>query len=291
MGQVRALGAALSVASCLLLSGGARGQAKPALVSSVAARSHSLFGQSAARILDNNFANKDVSFLLLDAQSGALIASRWPDANRPIPLGSLVKPFAALAYAQHHQYRYPICICYGKASGCWQVRPHGRLNISEALGYSCNSYFRDLTAGLTGEQMQEVAAEFGLERPGPRLTGTPLMGLGDEWPISPLHMARAYLELVRRRNEPGIGEIVAGLADSARWGTGSGAARALKRSNLFAKTGTTVCLHTPHAPGDGFVVVITPSADPELLLMVRVHGVPGSRAAFTAGRMLLRLEP
>ena len=139
--------------------------------------------------------------------------------------------------------------------------------------------------------MQEVAAEFGLERPGPRLTGAPLMGLGDEWPISPRHIARAYLELVRRQNEPGVGEILAGLVDSARWGTGSGAARVLKRSNLFVKTGTAVCRHTPSAPGDGFVVVITPSAEPELLLMVRVHGVPGSRAAFTAGRMLLRLEP
>jgi Penicillin binding protein transpeptidase domain len=288
---VRLLGAALSFAACLMLSSGTRGQAKPAVVSSVTARGHSLFEQSAARILENDFANENISFLLLDAQSGALIASRWPDANQPIPLGSLAKPFAALAYAQHHQYRYPIYTCYGKASGCWQARPHGRLNISEALGYSCNSYFRDLTSALTGVQIQDVAAEFGLERPDSRLTGTPLMGLGEKWPISPLHMARAYLELVRRRNEPGVVEILAGLADSARWGTGSGAARVLKRSNLLVKTGTAVCVHTPRAPGDGFVVVITPSAEPDLLLMVRVHGVPGSRAAFTAGRMLARLEP
>ena len=274
-----------------MLSSSARGQARPALASSVTASRHSLFEQSAARILESNFANEDVWFLLLDAHSGALIASRWPHMNHPIPLGSLVKPFAALAYAQHHQYRYPIYICYGKASGCWQARPHGRLNVSEALGYSCNSYFRDLTSGLTGEQMQDVAAEFGLERPDPRLIGPPLMGLGEEWPISPLHMARAYLELVRRRNEPGVSEILAGLTDSARWGTGSGAARVLKRPNLFVKTGTAVCLHKPRAPGDGFAIVMTPSSEPEFLLMVRIHGVPGSRAAFTAGRILLRLEP
>jgi len=65
----------------------------------------------------------------------------------------------------------------------------------------------------------------------------------------------------------------------------------LKRPNLFVKTGTAVCLHTPRAPGDGFAIVMTPSTEPELLLMVRMHGVPGSRAAFTAGRILLRLEP
>lgn len=288
---MRFLGAAFSVVACFLLSNGACGQAKPTLVSSVTASGHSLFDQSAARILKSDFANENISFLLLDARSGALIASQWQDANQPIPLGSLIKPFAALAYAQHHQYRYPVYICHGKVSGCWQTPPHGRLNISQALGYSCNSYFRKLTSTLTGEQMQDVAAEFGLERPDPRLTGTSLMGLGEEWPISPLHMVRAYLELVRRRSQSGVTEILAGLADSGRWGTGNEAARVLKRSNLFVKTGTAACIHTPRAPGDGFAIVITPSAEPQLLLMVRVHGVPGSRAAFTAGRMLLRLEP
>jgi cell division protein FtsI/penicillin-binding protein 2 len=295
MVQVKFQGAALLVAAWLLLTPGAAillNGAAPASreAAAGAATAHSLFAQSAARILDRDFASQDISFLLLDAQSGALIASRWPQADQPIPLGSLVKPFAALAYAQNHGYRYPIFVCRGAASGCWQPRPHGRLNISSALAYSCNSYFRDLTARLKGSQMEDVAVQFGLDPPGPRLTGPPLMGIGDQWRISPLHMAHAYLELIRNRNEPGVSEILAGLADSAQWGTGKAVSRVLKRGDAFVKTGTAVCQHTPRAPGDGFAIAITPSDQPQLLLMVRVHGVPGSRSALTAGRMLSRLE-
>jgi hypothetical protein len=33
-----------------------------------------------------------------------------------------------------------------------------------------------------------------------------------------------------------------------------------------------------------------PAEQPELLLMVRVHGVPGAKASVTAGRMLSRIE-
>jgi hypothetical protein len=46
----------------------------------------------------------------------------------------------------------------------------------------------------------------------------------------------------------------------------------------------------PRAPGDGFVVALVPAQQPEILLMVRVHGVPGAKAAETAGRMLRRME-
>lgn len=291
MVKVKALREALSIALLFALCNAARAQSPLALAHLGMPPARTLFAQSAARILESEFRSRNVSFLLLDAQSGALLASRWPSADRPIPLGSLVKPFTALAYAQHHQYQYPTYICYGKASGCWQRSPHGRLNISAALAYSCNSYFRDLTSTLAGHQIQDVAAQFDFEPPDPHLSGPSLMGLGEQWPISPMRMARAYIELIRRRDQPGVSEILAGLADSAEWGTGSGVARVLKHSGFFVKTGTAACVHTPRTTGDGFVVVIAPSDQPQLLLMVRVHGVPGSEAALTAGHMLARLEP
>src|SRR5208282_1239938 len=153
-----------------------------------AAPDHALFAQSAARILDREFPGDEISYLLLDAQSGELLSSRWPDADQPIPLGSLVKPFTALAYAEHHAYRYPMYTCHGTAGGCWRPRPHGRLNIVSALAFSCNSYFRDLASRLTEEQMREVATQFGLDPPDPSLSGAALMGIGEQWPISPLRM-------------------------------------------------------------------------------------------------------
>ena len=116
------------------------------------------------------------------------------------------------------------------------------------------------------------------------------MGLGEQWRISPLHMAHAYLELYGRRDQPGVRELLSGMAESARRGTGVGVGRALKHTVALVKTGTAPCTHPRPAPADGFVIALVPANQPELLLMIRVHGVAGAKAAMTAGRMLGRLE-
>jgi cell division protein FtsI/penicillin-binding protein 2 len=103
-------------------------------------------------------------------------------------------------------------------------------------------------------------------------------------------MARAYLELVRRRDQPGVREVLAGMALSAKQGTGAEVDRALPFADALVKTGTAPCTHFKRAPGDGFTVVLAPSDDPRILLMVRVHGVPGARAAKIAGQMLRHIE-
>jgi cell division protein FtsI/penicillin-binding protein 2 len=251
----------------------------------------SLFAQSAAQLLQREFTGREVSFLLLDVQTGTLLASRWDgDADQPIPLGSLVKPFTALAYGEEHQFRYPTHLCRGDAGGCWLPRGHGKIGITNAIADSCNSYFRMLTAGMTSAGVIPSAQRLGLDPPAPELSGPDLIGVGNRWLISPLHMARAYLELNRRRDQPGVRELVAGMAQSARQGTGAEVDRALKHSSALVKTGTAACTHHDHAPGDGFVVALFPAEQPELLLMVRVHGVPGAKAALIAGRMLRRIE-
>jgi len=143
---------------------------------------------------------------------------------------------------------------------------------------------------LSSADVTPAAKEFGLESPGPKLSGPDLIGVGNRWLISPLHMARAYAELNRRREQPGAREVIAGMAESGRQGTGLEVDRALKHSAALVKTGTAACTHQPQAPGDGFVVALFPAEQPELLLMVRVHGVPGARASVIAGRMLSRVE-
>jgi hypothetical protein len=135
-----------------------------------------------------------------------------------------------------------------------------------------------------------AATEYGLDLPTSELSGPDLIGVGNLWLISPLHMAQAYLELSRRREQPGEREVVAGMAQSARQGTGLEIDRALRHSAALVKTGTAACTHAMHAPGDGFVVALVPADQPELLLMVRVHGVPGAKASVMAGKMLGRLE-
>lgn len=261
----------------------------PAAAENTCAR-NLLFAQSAAQILEREFAGREVSFLLLDARTGTVLASRWDGADRHIPLGSLVKPFIALAYGEGHQFHYPAHVCKGGASGCWLPRGHGEIGITAAIADSCNSYFRMLTTGLSSADVVEATRKIGLDPPAAELAGAELIGVGNRWLISPLHMAQAYLELNRRRDQPGVREVMEGMAQSARQGTGAEIDRTLKRSSALVKTGTAACTHDQHAPGDGFVVALVPAEQPELLLMVRVHGVPGARAALTAGRMLRRIE-
>jgi len=268
----------------------ASGGSLPDSSASNAAATTSLFLQSAAQILQRDFQSREVSYLLLDARTGTLLASRWDDLGQPIPMGSLVKPFIAVAYGDGHQFHYPAYVCKGDAGGCWLPRGHGEVDIVSAVALSCNSYFRMLTANMSNADVLPVAGQFGLEMPAAKLSGPDLIGLGNRWRISPLHLARAYAELNRRRDQPGAREALAGMAQSALRGTGSEVGRALRHSGALVKTGTAACTHFPGAPGDGFVVALFPADQPELLLMVRVHGVPGAKASITAGRMLSRIE-
>lgn len=290
MGSLKKLGAFIFVfsASFFCLSG--RPQSPSASAQEQVLSSHTFFAQSAIQILNREFQDARISYLLFDARTQGLLSSRWEDPSRPIPLGSLVKPFTALAYAQANDFQYPRHFCRGAASGCWQVHPHGALDIVSAIAVSCNSYFCALAANLSGEQLVSTANAFGLEAPNPELSGDALMGLGEQWRISPLHMAHAYLELYRRREQPGVRELLSGMTQSARRGTGAGVGRALKHTDALVKTGTAPCTHPHSAPADGFVVALVPANQPELLLMIRVHGIAGAKAAATAGRMLSRLE-
>jgi cell division protein FtsI/penicillin-binding protein 2 len=249
----------------------------------------SLFAQAAGQTLEHEFTDQDISFLLLEAHAGQLIASRWEQPDIPIPLGSLAKPFAALAYGNEHDFRYPTHRCRGTATGCWRPGGHGEVDLTSAIAYSCNSYFRALMANLSSRDVYPIAMRFGLEPPDSETSGASLAGLGPKWKISPLHMARAYIELAHRRDEPAVKQILDGMEESAREGTGAEVDRALRVSKALVKTGTSECLHAHRAPGDGFTVALVPADDPKVLLMVRVHGVPGAQAARTAGQMLRRL--
>jgi len=252
--------------------------------------SSSLFAQSAAQALNRDFPSRDISFLLLDAHTGRTLVSRWNHPDSPIPMGSLLKPFTALAYGEQHDYRYPIHTCRGTSTGCWLPRGHGDVDLTTAIEHSCNSYFRMLTADLTAADVSPIAARFGLDRPAQEASGAELAGLGSRWRTSPLRLAHAYLELAHQRQQPGVRQILDGMALSARHGTGAQVHRAFPSPDVLVKTGTALCTHSRRAPGDGFTVVLMPADDPQILLLIRVHGVPGAQAAKTAGQMLRRIE-
>ena len=252
-----------------------------------------LFARTAAQKLARSFPSADTSYLLYDARSDTFIASRWKESTQPVPIGSLAKPFTALAYAESHGFRFPEHVCSG-GSTCWLPKGHGAVGIVKAIAVSCNAYFTALAAGTGGAQVTSVARRFRLDGPGVNASPEAMAGRYGVWRESPENLVRAYGMLLGRRLQPGIRDIMEGMAESARTGTAAGLTAHGAESHgpsLLAKTGTAPCTHQKHAPGDGFVIVAWPAELPRYLLLVRQHGVPGAQASVLAGRMLRALEP
>lgn len=233
-----------------------------------------------------NISPRRVSWLLMDTATNTVIDSRWSDPTAAIPPGSLVKPFAALAYAQGHDYRYPRYVCRGDETGCWLPTGHGRIGIVDAIAHSCNGYFRELSKRLLPARIEGLAQRFGLTPPPPDAPSQSYLGLGSAWRITPLDLARGYHELLRRRQQPGVALLVEGMLQACRVGTASSVGAKASSMEMLGKTGTAPCTHrdlTPAADGDGFVILIGPADNPRHTLLVRVHGVPGLVAAEIAG--------
>lgn len=281
---IHAVRVAIAVLALMITPDAAKSTAAPS------SDTDAVFARSAAQAIDREFPSKNVSYLLLNAQTGVRIVSRWDDSDTAIPVGSLVKPFTAIAYAESHRYIFPRRRCAG-ADSCWLPRGHGEIGIARAVALSCNAYFTQLGAEVTPQQVAVVANRFGLAGPPADASAEMLAGRHGVWHESPDAIAHAYVELLARRSQPGVREVVQGMNESAREGTAVGIAHAMPSLSAFAKTGTAPCTHHPHAPGDGFVVVAWPADAPRYLLLMRVHGKPGAQAAALAGQMLRALEP
>jgi len=279
------------LAGCLMpLASSGSGTASSGTVYSNAYDAGSLFPRAAAQTLARDFSSPNISYLLYDAGDDRFIAVKWSERDQPVPVGSLVKPFTALAYAESHNFRFPEHICMG-GNSCWLPRGHGALGIVAAISSSCNSYFTELASNTGGLQVTSTARRFGLNGPGVNASPEAMAGRYGVWRESPESLVRAYAMLLGRRSQPAIQDIVQGMAESARVGTAAGLTHKGMRQNFLAKTGTAPCTHGEHAPGDGFVIVAWPADLPSYLLLVRQHGVPGAQTASLAGRMLRSLEP
>lgn len=241
----------------------------------LAAAAPPLYEQSVIRVLHDRFAAPALSYLLVEARTERVADARWREPGRPAPLGSLVKPFVALAYGETHGFEYPEFECRGAAGGCWRPRGHGRIGLAQAIAQSCNAYFLALASRLRAEDVAAVARRFGFAPPPEGAGALTLAGHGDEWRIAPADIARAYAGLL---TEPGAAAVLRGMALSARSGTAHAAGAGV------AKTGTAPCTHQPRAPGDGYAVL---ADDPGgYVLLVQVHGTTGAQAAVTAARMM-----
>ena len=239
-----------------------------------------LHAQSAAALLARDFADPNLSYLLL-AEDGQVTAQRWEHPERDIPVGSLTKPFMAVAYGRTHS-SFPKFRCTGGKT-CWLRRGHGTLNVKQAIAFSCNSYFHQLVAQGSPE-FPAAMANFSLHSTDDQASYAPFTT------ASPLALARAFLELTRQSRDPAVTLAIQGLALSAKSGTAREVGDALRGMTVLAKTGTAPCTHKKKAPGDGFALVMFPAEKPRAVLLVRLHGRPGHMAASVAGHMIAKIE-
>jgi cell division protein FtsI/penicillin-binding protein 2 len=227
-----------------------------------------------------NESKSTVDYVAVDVRTRAVIGQRWADVETPIPVGSLVKPFTALAYSG----AFPEFVCKGAASGCWLAHGHGRIRFREALAQSCNAYFLNLSRDVDVQTLVVVSAKFGIE--GPRVDSAETrIGLGDGWRISPLALVRAYAELSSRGSEPRVRENLDGMELAARSGTAGAIG-----GGALAKTGTASRAGDRGHHSDGFTLVLAPADSPRVALLVRVRGVTGADAAKSAARILRELR-
>ena len=59
------------------------------------------------------------SLSVIDATTGRVLHARWDDPDRPLPMGSLIKPFSASPTPKATDSRTRRVVCRGSADGCW----------------------------------------------------------------------------------------------------------------------------------------------------------------------------
>jgi transpeptidase family protein len=226
------------------------------------------------------------SYLLVDATTQRVLDARWDDLQRPLAVGSLIKPFTALAYADTHRFTYPTVTCRGVADGCWLPAGHGRVGIADAIAGSCNSYFRQLAHLTSPDALVARLQRLGMRANVAEATPAAAVGLGDALKLTPLAIIGGYLEIASRAGQPGVSPIVQGMLASARTGTGRGVGRAIGGADALVKTGTAPCSHSRRATADGYTIVIYPADRPRVALLMQAHGRTGAETAALAGEFL-----
>ena len=226
------------------------------------------------------------SYLLVDAATERVIDARWDDPARALPIGSLIKPFTALAYASTHRFTYPTFTCRGDADGCWLPKGHGTIGVAEAVAGSCNTYFRRLAEQTPPEALADRLQWLGVRSSMPLATTDAMVGFGEALKLAPADVVHGYLELGSRASQPGVPPILQGLRRSSRAGTGREVGAALGAADALVKTGTAPCSHTPRAMADGYTVAIYPADRPRVALLMQAHGRTGAETAALAGQLL-----
>lgn len=227
---------------------------------------NTLYRQSAAALLASHELGPQVNYVVLDVGSGQVAAAQWPSPDMPVSVGSLVKPFLAAA----HEGPYPRVQC--DRSQCW--KNHGSVGLTEALAYSCNSYFLQLLHDVTPDELNPGLQSMGLPAIPSNASARTMIGLDGQWRVTPETLLRAF------------GRLGAPVREGLELAARSGTMKAARQPEVWGKTGTAACTHHPREQGDGFALLWSA----EWAVLVRMHNTTGANAAPIAGEILRLLR-
>jgi cell division protein FtsI/penicillin-binding protein 2 len=115
------------------------------------------------------FPGRKTAVLLLSLDTGEVPACFQAEDffRKACPMGSLIKPFTALAFAVSHQRKnLPRYYCPPRdqqesMENCWYPPGHGSIDLENALAHSCNRYFHALAQETGRADFLDILVRFG----------------------------------------------------------------------------------------------------------------------------------
>jgi len=251
--------------------------------------------------------------VVLDAESGRILAGRnLPQAARTLAApGSTLKPLALYSAVESGQWdpaRRIACnrrLAVGGHSLACTHPAASPFNASQALTWSCNSYFASLALALRPADLGRILARTGLlgetrllqdkstpearaefrEPVGPEQQQLALLGV-EGIRVTPLELAAAYRwlaqEISANPDSSAAKTVASGLADSASFGMAGQAG--LGGVSVAGKTGTAP--EPSSGRTHGWFAGWAPAKKPQVIVVVFVPGGNGAAAAHIAGELL-----
>jgi cell division protein FtsI/penicillin-binding protein 2 len=241
--------------------------------------------------------------VVADVKTGEILAAQGMEtaAHRLARPGSTVKPFVLMALLEMGKIegserllcRRPLRIG-GVRMDCAHASSIVELNAEEAIAYSCNSYFAEAAARLSGAELVQALRRAGLDSPSglvkeeasgriemPRdREMLQLEALGDRGiEVTALELLGAYRKLaLQRRSGATLGTdaaVFAGLEESVTYGMAHAAN--VDGMKIAGKTGTAASRQS--ARTHGFFVGYAPAGKPEIVVVIYLEQGNGGDAA------------
>lgn len=162
--------------------------------------------RSVSRELKHFSEREGVAFWIYDFRKHRLVSACGLDEfQKPQPMGSILKPFTALAaWASSVDLEGQSVVCPPSekkvpvSEACWNRSGHGTVAFPQALALSCNFFFASLSDGMNETAWKGTFALFHIEVPalaGPEKNRALAIGSDPDFLVAPSRIFFAYLAL------------------------------------------------------------------------------------------------